>query len=82
MLKPSYCFIWDVEKILGFLNSDRIEIKVSIYKVTMLLALERSFRAHEICYLDIRYLIKHSSACTFHSNKRQGKLIQDHPKNT
>ena len=45
----------------------------------MLLALERSFRAHEICYLDIRYLIKHSSAYTFHSNKRQGKLIQDHP---
>ena len=79
MLNSSYCFIRDIEKILGFLNSDRIEIKVSTYKVTMLLALERSFRAHEICYLDIRYLIKHSSAYTFHSNKRQGKLIQDHP---
>ena len=79
MLKPSYCFIWDVEKILGFQNSERIEIKVSTYKVTMLLALERSFRAHEICYLDIPYLIKHSSAYTFHFNKRQGKLIQDHP---
>ena len=35
----------------------------------MLLALTRLSRAHEICYLDIRYLIRHSSGNTFHFNK-------------
>ena len=32
----------------------------------MLLALTGSARAHEICYLDICYLIRHSSAYSFH----------------
>ena len=45
----------------------------------MLLALKGSSAAHEICYLDIRYLIKHSSGYIFHFNKltkttRKGNL--------
>ena len=53
--------IWDVEKALGFQNysdSERIELKMLTYNVTMFLALTGSFRARDICYLDIRYLIK------------------------
>ena len=38
-----YCFVWDVEKVLGFLNSldsERTELKQLTYNnVTMLLAL-------------------------------------------
>ena len=81
MPQPRYCFIWDVEKVLGVLNSldsERIELKMLTYKVTMLLALTGSSRAHEICYLVIRYLIKHSSGYTFHFNKltkQQGNVI-------
>ena len=35
----------------------------------MLLAVTGSSRPHKICYLDISYLIKHSSDYTFHFNK-------------
>ena len=58
MPQSRYCFIWDVEKVLNSLDSERIELKMLTYKVTMLLALTGSSRADEICYLDIRYLIK------------------------
>ena len=61
MPQPRYCFIWDVEKVVCFLNSldsERIELKKLTYKVAILLALTGSSRAHEICYLDVRYLIK------------------------
>ena len=46
----------------------------------MLLALTGSARPHEICYLDICYLIRHSSAYSFHFSKitktaRKNKII-------
>ena len=69
MPQPRYCFTWDVEKVLGFLfllDSEKIELKMLTYKVTMLLALTGPSRSH---YLDIRFLIKHSSGYTFHFNK-------------
>ena len=81
MPQPRYCFIWDVEKVLGVLNSldsERIELKMLTYKMAVLLALTESSRAHEICYLDIRYLVKHSFVYTFHFNKltkQQGNVI-------
>ena len=62
----------DVEKILDFLNYlgfERIQLKMLIYKAAMLLALTGLSRAQEICYLDIRYLIKHSFGYTFHFYK-------------
>ena len=51
------------------------------HKVAMLLALTGLSRAHESCYLDIRYLIKHSFGYTFHLNEitetaRKGNLRQ------
>ena len=58
MSQPRYFFIWDVIKILGFLNSldsERIQLKMLTYKVTLLLDLTGSSRAHEICHLDFRY---------------------------
>ena len=75
-----YCFICDVKKVLGFLyslGSERIELETLTYKVATLLALTRSSRAHEICYLDILYLIKHSSRIiVLCSNKHTEKKIQ------
>ena len=44
----------------------------------MLLALTGLSTAHEICYLDICYLIKHSSGLPFtliNLKKQQGKVI-------
>ena len=58
MLQSKYCFIWDVEKVLNSLDSERKELKMLTCKVTMLLALTGSSRADEFCYLDILYLIK------------------------
>ena len=51
---------------MGF---ERIQLKMLIYKAAMLLALTGLSRAQEICYLDIRYLIKPSFGYTFHFYK-------------
>jgi len=70
--KPRYMFIWDVQKVLeylGSLNSEKITNKLLTIKLTLLLALTSASRAHEICYLDTNYLIKHSSCYTFHFEK-------------
>ena len=56
MPQPRFSFVWYVEKWLGFLNSldsERIEQKLLIYNMTMLIVLTGLFRAHEICHLDI-----------------------------
>ena len=45
---------------LDTLGSVEIEIKLMTFKLTMLLALSESSRAHKICYLEIRYLIRNS----------------------
>lgn len=63
---------WNVEKVLNFLgslDSEKLELKMVTYKLTMLLALTGSFRGHGIYCLDILYLIKHSSGYTFHFSK-------------
>ena len=80
--KPRYTFIWDVEtveKYLDTLDSNNLELKLLTYKLTMLLALTESSRAHEICFLDTRYLVRHSTAYMFHFSKltksaRPGKV--------
>ena len=72
MPQPKYCFVWDVEVVLKYLDSlhtDKLELKMLTYKTTMLLALAESSRAHEICYLDTYYLTKHSSGYTFQFGK-------------
>ena len=70
--QPKYCFIWDVQKVLSFLNSldsDKLELKMLTYKVNILLPLTRSSRAHEICYSEIRHLIHYRSGYTFRLSK-------------
>ena len=71
--QPRYTFIWDVKKvidILATLNSPgELKVKDLTLKSTMLVALTLAVRASEIGFLDIRYLIKHSSGYTFHFRK-------------
>ena len=77
-----YTFIWDVEKVLTFLSTlnseEGLSDKILTLKLTMLLALTAAARASEVCYLDIRYLVKHSSGYTFQFSRvtktaRRGK---------
>jgi len=80
--RPKYTFIWDVEKVIKFLSSlkaENISDKMLTLKLTLLLALTLSARSHEICCLDIRYLVKHYTGYTFHFGEitktaRKGKL--------
>ena len=71
--QPRYTFIWDVKKvidILATLNSPgELKVKDLTLKLTMLVALTSAVRASEIGFLDIRYLINHSSGYTFHFRK-------------
>ena len=71
--QPRYTFIWDVKKvidILATLNSpSELKVKDLTLKSTMLVALTLAVRASKIGFLDIRYLIKHSSGYTFHFRK-------------
>ena len=68
--QPRYSYRWGVEKVLNLLNSldsERIGLKMLTYIVTLVLT--RSSRAQQRCYLNICYLIKHSSGYTSHFNK-------------
>lgn len=70
--QPRYTFIWDVETVMNFLetlNSNKIELQLLKYTLTILLALTGFARAYEMCYLSIRYLIRNSSAKTIHLSK-------------
>ena len=85
MSHTRYCFIWDIETVLGFLyslDSEKIELKILTYKKAILLALTRPSRVHEIVYLDICYLIKYSRDYTkgilINLQKQQGKIFYYH----
>ena len=68
--QPRYSYRWGVEKVLTLLNSldsERIGLKMLTYIVTLVLT--RSSRAQQRCYLNICYLIKHSSGYTSPFNK-------------
>ena len=78
--QPRYTFIWDVGTVISYLSSIQSkDIKPLTLKLTMLLALTSAARAHEIAYLDIRYLVRHHSGYSFHFCKptktaKKGKL--------
>ena len=78
--QPRYTFIWDVGTVITYLSSIQSkDIKPLTLKLTMLLALTSAARAHEIAYLDIRYLVRHHSGYSFHFGKptktaKKGKL--------
>jgi len=46
-------------------NNEDLNDEMFTKKLTMLLALSSAARAHEVCFLDIRFLIKHKSGFTF-----------------
>ena len=67
---PKYTFIWDVAIVVKYLDSlghnDSLNDKLLTLKLTMLLALTSSARAHEICLLNNSLLVKHHSGYEFH----------------
>ena len=70
--KPRYAFTWDVETVINFLStsdSNKIELKLLTYKLSIFLVLAGSARVHEIWCLDIHYLIRHSSPYSSHFSK-------------
>ena len=71
--KPKYTFIWDVEKVLKYIktlptNTELLDRTLPL-KLTSLLFLTSARRCHEICYLDIRYMVKTVSSYKFHFSK-------------
>ena len=59
--KPKYTFIWNVDQVLGYLETlmlDNKNLGKLTYKLVMLLALTSAFRASEIWQLDINYMVK------------------------
>ena len=82
--RPKYTFIWDVNKVIDFLatlNSPReLSLKDLTLKLIMLLALTSAARASKIGFLDIRYLIKHSSGYTFHFGKNKKTFKRSKPR--
>ena len=70
--QPKYTFIWDVERVVIYLssiNTNNISDKMLTLKLTMLLALVSAARAHEITYLNLKFLVKHTSEYSFHFGK-------------
>ena len=71
--KPRYTFIWDVEQVLDYIKSlpgnTELSNRLLLLKLTMLLFLTSAGRCHEICYLDIPYMIRTSSSIKFYFSK-------------
>ena len=77
--QPRYSFIWDVKKVIDYLatlnSPSELSLKVRTLKLTMSLAL-----TSEIGFLNIRYLIKHSSGYTFHFEKNTKTSKKSEPR--
>ena len=66
--QPKNNFIWDVEVVVKFLASiseEQLSDKLLTLKLTMLMSLASAARAHEICFLDTQFLVKHHSMYSF-----------------
>ena len=82
LLKPRYVFIWDIEQVLTFIrgipnNTELPDMNINL-KLTVLLFLTSTGRCHEICYLNIKFMVKTSSSFKFFFTKvtkswRKGK---------
>ena len=80
---PRYAFIWGVQKVIADLSAldmpEYLNDKMLTLKLTMLIGLKSFFRALEVCFLNIDFLIKHPVDYSCHLSKitetaRQGKL--------
>jgi len=71
--KPKYIFVWDVDQVLSYLKTlpDNVTItnRTMNLKLATLLFLTSSNRCHEICYLDIRYMVKTLNSYQFYFTK-------------
>ena len=71
--KPKYTFIWDVQKVLKYIKTLHTNTELSdrtlLLNLTSLLFLTSAGRCHEICNLDIRYMVKTFSSYKFHFSK-------------
>ena len=80
--KPRYVFIWDIEQVLtfikGMLNNTELPNRNTNLKLAILLFLTSAGRCHEICYLNIKFMVRASSSFKFFITKvtkswRKGK---------
>ena len=71
--KPKYTSVRDVEKILKYIKTvptnRELSDRMLLLKLTSLLFLTSAGRFHEICHLDIRYMVKTFSSYKFHFSK-------------
>ena len=71
--KPKYTSIRDVEKILKYIKTVPTNTELSdrmlLQKLTSFLFLTSAGRFHEICHLDIRYMVKTFSSYKLHFSK-------------
>ena len=76
--KPKYCSSWNVAKVLDFLRNqeplDKLSLKLLTFKLTVLLALTTSARAHELAALDLDFSLVMEDAWEF--------TIPEHVKNS
>jgi len=67
--KPRYLFIWDVEQVLTFIKTMENNVELSDrdlnLKLATLLFLTSAGRCHEICYLNIMFMVRTSSSFKF-----------------
>lgn len=71
--QPRYTVIWDVSKVVNYMSTlgsnENLSPKLLTLKLTTLLALLSSGRAHELTFLDIRYKVVKKNSVIFHFSK-------------
>ena len=78
--KPKYCSSWNIAKVLEFVVKccqeplDKLSLKLLTFKLTVLLALTTSARAHELAALDLDFSLVKEDAWEF--------TIPEHVKNS
>ena len=84
--QQKYTFIWDVKQVIEFLTTLPYDCDLSLkdltLKLTMFLALTPATKVSEICYLNIRYLIKHNSGYIFNFGKNTKTSKKEKPRSS
>jgi hypothetical protein len=81
--KPKYCSSWNVAKVLDFPRNqeplDQVPLKMITFKLTALLALTTSARAHELAALDIYFSLVMEEASEFTIPEHVNNSRPGHP---
>ena len=71
--QPKYTVIWDISKVIDYINTlgniEKLSTKIITLKLTTLLAILSSNRASELTYLDIRHIVCKENSVIFHFSK-------------